>query len=72
MTDKCSALIVVLEHDMREERVAPLIEAIKQLKGVLSVSEHASDIDSYIGEERARVFLLREIYNLLGPTGEKR
>ena len=54
MTDRLNALTVVLEHDLRDDDAEPLIAAIRQLRGVLSVSGNVSDLSDYIAQERAR------------------
>lgn len=53
MTDRLNALTVILEDDVRDDDAQPLISAIYQLKGVISVKPHVSDIDSAIAETRA-------------------
>ncbi len=43
MTDRLNALIVILEHDIREDDAEPIINAIQQLRGVLQVEPHVAD-----------------------------
>lgn len=53
MTDRFNALIVVLEKDMRDDDAEHLINAIKMLKGVLSVEGNVADsIGEYATEMR--------------------
>ena len=59
MTDRLNALVVVLEVDMRDDDAQPLIDAIKQLRGVLSVTGNVSDLTSTVAETRAK----RELYD---------
>lgn len=54
MTDRFHSLTVVLEHDIRDDDAEHIINAIKMLRGVLSVSGNVSDIDSHMAEERAK------------------
>ncbi len=57
MTDRISALTIVLEKDIRDDDAKPLIEAIKMMRGVLSVEPHVKDA---IGEVVARRRFNRE------------
>jgi inosine-uridine nucleoside N-ribohydrolase len=54
MTDKFNALTVVLAEDISDDDAQALIAAIKQLRGVLTVSGNVSDIHSHVAEARAR------------------
>jgi hypothetical protein len=53
MTDRINALTVVLEKDTREDCVGNVLSAIKQLRGVLSVTPNVADVVSHVAEERA-------------------
>lgn len=53
MTDRIHSLTVVLDHDMRDDDIQPLIDAIKMMKGVRTVDTHVSDIASHMAEARA-------------------
>ena len=44
MTDRYNALTVVMEKDMRDDDAEALIAAIRQLRGVLSVSGNVADL----------------------------
>jgi len=61
MTDRISALTVVLDHDIREDDVQLIRGAIQMIRGVLSVDTHVRDLDLHIATERAR----REFENKL-------
>lgn len=54
MTDKFNALTVVLEKDIREDDADVLMSAIRQLRGVLSVSGEPAGAGEYVAYERAR------------------
>ena len=54
MTDRIHTLTVVLEKDMREDDAKALIDAIQQMRNVLSVSGVASCFESRMAEDRAR------------------
>jgi len=60
MTDRVNALTVVLEQDVREDDVQPLVDAIRMMRGVLRVKKHVATIDSHVAEQRAQQ-RLREV-----------
>lgn len=65
MTDRHNAILVVLDHDMRDDDSQRLIDAIKQLRGVCNVVPNVADPMSRIAETRARQSLLAAIGELL-------
>lgn len=67
MTDRVHTLTVVLREDTRVDDVQPLIDAIKMLRGVLSVSTSVADIESNMAEERARVVLGEKLMEIFYP-----
>jgi hypothetical protein len=67
MTDRINALTVVLEKDLRDDDCEPLLDAIKQLRGVLSVVPHVAGIVSHLAETRAKNALREEVLALLLP-----
>lgn len=67
MTDRFNALVVVLDRDIRSDDAEPLIAAIKMLRGVLSVTPHASDMNDHIAEMRIRNELTEKIWKALHP-----
>ena len=54
MTDRINAIVVVLEENMRVDDVKPLLAAIQQMRGVLSVKENVGSIDDEVAFARAR------------------
>ena len=54
MTDRYHSLTVVLEKDIREDDAKPILEAIRMIKGVLTVQGDISNPSSLMAEERAR------------------
>jgi hypothetical protein len=64
MSDRYNALVVVLEADLKDEDVHPLIEAIKQFRGVLTVKVHVSDMVSILAEERAKREIREKLYRV--------
>jgi len=67
MTDVVFALTVVLEKDVRTDDLEAITNAIKMIRGVLNVTEHVSDISSFMAEERARHELGEKLWNVLYP-----
>ena len=67
MTDRINMLTVVLNADIREDDCEPLIQAILQLKGVLSVSKNVSDVDDHLAYIRARSDLTQKLFDILSP-----
>jgi len=54
MTDRTNVLIVFLEKDLRiDDDAEPLINSIKQLRGVLDVRENVVDMNASCAEMRA-------------------
>lgn len=71
MTGRINALIVVLARDLPDDaaQAKSLIEAIKQLRGVLSVEPHAADPDlnERIAELRVRNELYEKLLDVIYP-----
>ena len=70
MSDRYNALIVVLERDLKDEDAEPLIQAIKQFRGVLSVTPNVSDATAHLAEERARLDLANRLWQVLREKKE--
>lgn len=67
MTDRFHSLTVVLGRDIREDDAQRLIDAIVQLKGVISVSGAVSDVASNMAEVRARAEISEKLWDILYP-----
>jgi hypothetical protein len=65
MSDRYNYLTVILEQDLKDEDAEPLIEAIKQFRGVLSVTPNVSDTTALLAEERARSKLTEKLWRVL-------
>ena len=65
MTDRYNTLTVVLEHEIREDDAEHLLNAIRMLKGVLSVSGNVSDMTDYMVKETAKFELKQKLFELL-------
>lgn len=67
MTDRLNSLTVALEQDMRTDDAEALIAAIKQMRGVLSVSGNVTDLSDYVADQRARTELGKKLLDVLYP-----
>lgn len=65
MTDRYNGLVVAFDHDIREDDAEAVINAIRMLKGVLTVTANVSDINSHIEETRAKRDLPDKLYEVL-------
>lgn len=70
MTDRYNALTIVLEKDIRDDDAEALLSAIRQLRGVLSVSGNVADLGSHLAQERARRDLGEKLWRVLYPKHE--
>lgn len=64
MTDRLKGLIVVLDADIRTDDAQPLIDAISQLRGVLSVAPVTTGADDYYNRQRIKWELRDRILEL--------
>ena len=67
MTDRYNSLTVVLEKDFRDDDAEHLINAIKMIKGVLSVKGNISDYSDLVAEERVRRELVAKLWEVIHP-----
>lgn len=68
MTDRVSALLVVLEENMREDDVENIIKAIQQMRQVQNVCPAPIDpLDVVIAESRVKAHLTAEILKIVYP-----
>jgi len=70
MTDHTNALVVVLEHDIRTDDVESLMQAIRHLRGVLSVTPNVSNVDSHIAQQRAFYDIRERMQRAFALEGE--
>jgi len=64
MTDRFSSLTVVLEKDIREDDAEHILNAIRMIKGVLSVKGNVTDINLYITETRVQSKYRDKLWNM--------
>jgi len=67
VTDRIFALTVLLDQDIRDDDVQPIVEAIKMVRHVQKVETHVSNIQVWAGEERARQKLGQQLWEVLYP-----
>lgn len=67
MTDRIYALSVVLEVNVRDDDLEPVLEAIKMIRGVLDVEPHVADVETWAAYARARHDLGRKLWRALPP-----
>jgi len=65
MTDRINMLSVALESDVREDDVDRLVNAIKQLRGVMDVETHVADPADWLAETRARARIRDRVWQAL-------
>lgn len=55
MTDRIHSITLVLDKDIRDDDVEPLLTACQQLRHVISVTENVSDAyEVHVAEQRVR------------------
>jgi len=68
MTDRINTLTVVLNHEMRADDCAIIADAIRQLRGVLTVTANVADgLTDHVAYERARRDLVDKMWDVLYP-----
>lgn len=65
MSDRTRCLVVVLDEDYRTDDAQSIVDAIKMVRGVDSVSAHVSDITQHVAIETARAELRRKLHEVL-------
>ncbi len=65
MTDRIKGFYVALENDTREDDALPIMKAVGQLRGVLSVEPNISDVDDWIAENRAKAAMAVRLWDAL-------
>jgi len=68
MTDRVHVLTVALKEPMRTDDVEALVNAIRLLHNVASVTTEIVTPDAYWAAERARQDLASQIWAVLHPT----
>ncbi len=68
MSDRIHSFTVVLEKDLRaDDDAKPIMDAVRQLRGVISVTANVSDITSHMAEQRATHDLGQKLLQIVFP-----
>lgn len=54
MTDRINSFLVVLDHDIRDDDIEPILNALRMVRHVLSVEPHVASFEDHVAESRAR------------------
>lgn len=67
MTDRIHSLIVVLEKDVRDDDIQPLLTAIEQIRGVLRVDPNVrvGSSDVFVAEARLKDRVREQLWKLI-------
>lgn len=65
MTQRFSALTVVLDEVLREDDAQGLIDAIKHMRGVADVTPHVADANTHIARTLARQELTKILHDVV-------
>ncbi len=65
MTDRVAAFVVTLERDIRADDVVLIANALRQVRGVLSVAPVVANIETHVAEQRARGDVVERLYALI-------
>jgi hypothetical protein len=71
MTDRFHSLTIVLEKNIREDDAEGLIQAIRHMRGVLSVTGVVANLDSHMAEDRAKHNLGQQILEIIYPKDKR-
>jgi hypothetical protein len=64
MTDRLKGCTVTFDHDIRNDDADPILDAIRQIRGVLHVEPNIVTFDDHTAEVRARTELARRLIDL--------
>lgn len=68
MTDRYHSLTVVLDTEVREDDAEFILNAIRMIKGVISVSGNVTSVNHYVAVELARQEIREKINEALYHT----
>lgn len=68
MTDRIDALTIILDKPMRDDDIASLVAALKQMRGVLEVTPYVRNgLNTAIAEQRIRHEFRQKVLQVLEP-----
>lgn len=65
MTERHAGYIVTLAEDIREDDAEHIVNALRMVRGVLSVEPVRADLNSAIADERAKAAMREKLLTLL-------
>jgi Co/Zn/Cd efflux system component len=72
-TDRIHALTIVLDKDYRDDDVQPIVNAIRQIRGVADVTEqHVTTIDDHSARHHVRMKLGSTLFDVFHAVLEGR
>lgn len=71
MTDRLKGLVVTLDQDYRDDDAEAIINAIRQIKGVLSVSTSIATGEDHFNRTRIKYELGEKLWAVLYPKEGK-
>ncbi len=70
MTDNIHGLTVGLDRDYRDDDVQFIIDAIRMIKGVSSVTAHVTEMSDHLARERVADVVRTRMYNAIRDVFE--
>lgn len=64
MTDRIKGVSVVLEDNIREDDAQPIIDAILQIRGVISVTKHITDFDHHTAKMQVKHEIRKKLFEV--------
>ena len=68
MTDRVKGCVVTFDHDYRDDDVEEILQAIRMIKGVISVEGSLKKIDDMINRERIKQRYEQAIRNAIATA----
>lgn len=65
MTDRIKGVLITFEKDIRDDDAQPIIEALKMIKGVLTVKPYITGMEDYMLYQKGHMDARREMFNYL-------
>lgn len=65
MTDRYNKLVVVLDKDIRSDDAEPLMNAIRQMRGVLSVEGNVVTSSDHVATVRVKHELTQKVFEFI-------
>jgi len=76
MTDRINTITIVLERDVRDDDIEPLVQALQMIRGVAAVKPNVAHVSDFMAEERAKRDMghriLDAITKIVYPSKEQR